>query len=166
MDYNNHSEISFNKMKCSGKGDCLNQIGCNSSKYEKPETPCFHNCEPKQCPNFKVCDNIVPEWCINFKGNNACISCYYMGFKQLTFSGPEECSSCMTTTECVQHPKYTQKLCISCFKHTYCEKIPPHQPEFPYSEEIRVKYEKGDKEIEEDPLVIEWVGNMIRWYIH
>lgn len=148
---------------CSGKGDCLNQIGCNPSIYEKPQTPCPYNCEPKKCPNFEVCGNIEAEWCINLKGNQACLGCWSKHFNRLEFSENEECIICNETTKCVKQLNCSHKTCITCFKRCYYGEKPPPQPEFPYSEDVYQRYENNDQEILNDPKVKQWLKDLDTW---
>jgi hypothetical protein len=46
---------------CNGKGECLIQTNYEN-KYEKNNLVCNHNCQPKKCSNYILCNTMAPEW--------------------------------------------------------------------------------------------------------
>lgn len=131
--------------ECNGDGFCLRQ-GDGPNGYEPNNCP--HKCVPIECPNFKICETILPK-CITFCHKGTCGSCAYMIGRppeysgKLTFYDSVECPVCLEEKPGVKQVRCEHKICIDCFKRCNYggEYIP--QPVFPYSEEIEDEYDNN-----------------------
>ncbi len=149
---------------CNGYGVCLIQI--NENEYMKNEDiECSHNCQPIKCPNFLVCENVLPEQYL-YCHHGVCGFCaiHFYGIlgkintplKYLQFSDNQECPICLETKMCVKQLYCEHKICVDCFKRCHW---PPYwndpEPEFPYDSE--------DEYDPNDPLVQQYEEAYDKW---
>ena len=142
--------------ECTGDGYCL--LGDNSES-------CPHKCVPVECPNFLVCDTILPK-CIRSCHRGTCMSCAYMFGKssefngKLTFYDSVDCPICLEDKPGVKQINCDHKVCIDCFKlcmyGTRSRSIP--QTVYPYPANIEDEYENNheDPKWKNDPLIIKY----------
>jgi hypothetical protein len=151
---------------CNGHGHCLCQCdpgahvtGCNNSAFT-----CSHRCTPKKCPNFLVCENIVPEWLLLCKGGH-CLQCDTAFGRVLTFSTEDaECPVCLETKPTVKLLNCEHMMCFSCFKRCWDGPPEPPQPAFPYPElEDEFDEYPTSHPLIFDPRVIQWHRDMDAW---
>jgi hypothetical protein len=151
---------------CDGYGDCLCQ--CEDGNYRADNkhsfVTCTHRCTPKKCPNFLVCENIVPEWLLLCKGGH-CLKCDMAFGKVLTFSTEdEECPVCLETKPTVKLLNCDHTMCFSCFKRCWDGPPEPPQPPFPYPEfEDEFEEDVMNHPLNFDPRVIKWYRDMDAW---
>lgn len=121
---------------CTGDGDCLTQTTDCNTYGKDPDVSCVHNCQPVECPNFKVCGQVCPKWLLGCH-DGRCWSCNFHFGKNLTFlEEDQECPICLETKPSVVQPNCTHSVCIDCFKRTRVdgpERRPP--PPFPFPDQ-------------------------------
>jgi hypothetical protein len=141
--------------ECRGRGDCLRQTGYGYNTYEL--NGCPHKCSAVKCPNFLICDSIVPQWILGCN-KGTCTSCGYTFGTKLTFYESVECPICLEDKPGVKQVNCDHKVCIDCFKrcHYGSDNIP--QPVFPYPREIEDEYDNDpdDSKWINDPLIIKY----------
>lgn len=57
---------------CDGTGQCLTQTD-DENTYEYLFV-CQYNCQPIECPNFKLCQFKYPQW-VGYCHQNRCTNC-------------------------------------------------------------------------------------------
>lgn len=151
------------KNVCQGNGECLEQL--DENKYKKfKDYECGHACEPLQCPNYIVCDNIAPQFILDCHGG-VCPGCN-ISIGSLVTKKDKECSVCLKKTlgilrECKKH-----YFCLDCFKRGWYGHL-DNPPEFPYSEEVCEKWERLhrrlDKFLARHPLIEDYDAKYDKW---
>jgi hypothetical protein len=99
---------------CDGTGECLTQI-CENE--HESLFMCPYNCQPIECPNYKLCKSKFPKW-VGDCHQNRCTNCdIFWGNKDLVFlTATENCPVCLEfKEEHIQFPNCTHSVCISCF---------------------------------------------------
>lgn len=139
--------------ECTGRGYCLRQTG-DQNTYELND--CSHKCLPVKCPNFVVCDSIVPQWILGCN-KGTCTTCGYTFGRILTFYESVECPICFEDKPGVKQINCDHKVCIDCFKRCRYGGTIPH-PIFPYPHEIEDEYDNDpdDSKWVNDPLIIKY----------
>jgi hypothetical protein len=101
---------------CNGSGYCLTQVDENNyaSRYE-----CPHKCAPVRCPNFELCQDVLPQWVMSTH-RGTCMNC------AVIFAGPVQRIECEQHEECCicaedvnvffQFQQCTHKVCATCFR--------------------------------------------------
>jgi hypothetical protein len=100
---------------CDGTGQCLVRTGYGNT-YESSD--CQHNCQPLECPNYKLCKQRFPKW-VGDCCQNRCVNCDIIwGDRNLVFlSVTEDCPVCLEfKSEHIKFPNCEHSVCISCFK--------------------------------------------------
>src|ERR1700761_2289399 len=126
--------------ECIGYGDCLDPNTCEKT------FKCKFNCQPKNCPNYVICDTTVPEWLFNCC-HGLCQNCDILFGKWkgsngvLSVKDNLECPICLDVTKCISQPNCNHYLCTSCFKKCYYGNDDlENEPKFPYSKDIELEY--------------------------
>lgn len=152
---------------CNGDGSCLVQTDCKNGYKKSDDISCSHNCQPIACPNYLVCNHLVPQlylWC----HQGLCMVPCAISFGHLQFYENEECPICFETKTCVKQLKCDHKICIDCFKRCH---LPPYwndpQPEFPYDSELEDEYDSNQDHPrwKSDPLIQKYNEDWRRWEI-
>jgi hypothetical protein len=150
---------------CKGDGSCLEQTDCRNGYKKYDDVSCSHNCQPIRCPNYCVCESLVPQlylWC--YKG--LCSSPCATSFGYLQFTESKECPICLETKPCVKGLKCDHTTCIDCFKRCH---LPPYwndsQPEFPYDSELEDEYDSQWEypRWRTDPLIQKYETDLKNW---
>ena len=113
---------------CSGQGECFEQCcGCNkepgeefdvcifacSIKYFREEA-CVHNCELKECHNFKICKEKRPEHILNNHGG-MCVDCAMTIGKIKFLDQKGECPICLENKDMIQTTCENHRVCLKCW---------------------------------------------------
>ena len=153
---------------CSGKGECLTQIGTNT--YDKlPGYTCSHNCSPIPCCNEIVCGSQLPPWFHGLKkaGICICINCDCQFDKKLDVVESADCPVCLETKLSVTMPNCTHTMCVDCFKRCMYGEPDGPEPQFPYNDEIEEEWAKGGDNNPEwcarYPLAKKWDRAWNKW---
>lgn len=133
--------------------------------------------EEIKCPNFKICETIIPKWYYGCH-NGVCRNCdMFFGNwnnkirsksgNNLIFRESVECPICHEeNVEGVEMPKCNHAICISCFKRCFNgDESRDEEPEFPYPE-IEDEYDEDpdNKKWEIDyPLIRIYHEELSRW---
>lgn len=144
---------------CKGDGDCI-----VSKHIDGYEMSCNHNCKPRACPNFLVC-NSTQENSIMIKGSELCFSCDIAFGKTLTILEKTDCQICKTRDiHAIKRLECEHALCFTCFKKAHYAD-PPKQPVFPYAKEIEYEYldNKWDTKWNDDPLIKQYEAEYDSW---
>jgi hypothetical protein len=152
---------------CSGDGDCLTQTFDENTYGKNPEYSCQHDCQPQECPNFRVCGTLAPRWYFGCHGGR-CWGCKYKFGKNLTFlDEPQECPVCLETGLCVIQPNCSHSICIACFKRTRVNGPPrTGEPQFPYPDREDEYFETGNESSNpmfHDPLIVKYNADWNLW---
>lgn len=119
---------------CKGDGDCI-----ASKCIDGYEMSCSHNCKPRSCLNFLVC-NSNQENSIMITGGTLCFSCDVTFIKPHTFLENIDCQICPARkVQGVKRFTCDHVICLGCFKKAHYGD-PPEKPKFPYDKEIEVEY--------------------------
>ena len=102
-----------------------------------------------KCDNYEICEEKLPDWWFDCKGNYLCCNCHCMfgtwgdkkGKGTLEFYDNLECPICLENTRCVSQPNCNHNACINCFKRCYYGK---EYPDFPFPEVEDEYYENID----------------------
>lgn len=102
-----------------------------------------------KCDNYEICEEKLPDWWFDCKGNYLCCNCHCMfgtwgdkkGKGTLEFYDNLECPICLENTRCVSQPNCNHNACINCFKRCYYGK---EYPDFPFPEVKDEYYEDID----------------------
>jgi hypothetical protein len=98
-----------------------------------------------KCKNYIICEEVLPKWWFECKGNYLCMNCHIMfgtwgsgenkhvGKGHLEITDNLECPICAEVKECISQPRCNHSVCITCFKRCYYgdENI-EGEPIFPY----------------------------------
>jgi len=144
---------------CKGDGECI-----VSKHIDGYEMSCKHNCKPRTCLNFLVC-NSNQENSIMVLGSELCFSCDVAFGKTLTFLEKADCQICLSRDiQSVKRLKCDHALCFTCFKKAHYGD-PPKQPVFPYTKEVEYEYldDKWGTKWNEDPLIKQYDTDYITW---
>lgn len=126
--------------RCSGRGDCLRQLGEHSYV---PMFDCPFKCKPVPCPNSLLCGAIGPQ-CMYIYGR--CTNCdIAFGYPNLTFVDSAECPVCLETKQAVRFPSCGHPVCVQCFRRMWYGPPRVGEPPFPYPE-LEDAYDDGDDE--------------------
>lgn len=147
---------------CNGDGLCLKH-GDGPNGYEINNCP--HKCTLIECPNFIVCNTILPKH-ITYCHKGTCMTCAYTFGKspeyngKLTFYDSVECPICLEDKPGVKQINCDHTICIDCFKlciYGYRSRAIP-EPVFPYSADIEDDYENNhaDPKWKNDKLIIKY----------
>lgn len=101
---------------CDGTGQCL--IKTDYKNTYKKLFNCQYNCQPIECPNFKLCKSKYPQW-YGYCHQNRCINCdIFWGDKNLVFlTATEDCPVCLEfKNEHIKFPSCEHSVCVKCFK--------------------------------------------------
>jgi hypothetical protein len=144
---------------CKGDGDCI------ASKYiDGYDMSCKHNCKPRACPNFLVC-NSSQENSIMITGGNMCFSCDVAFVKPLVFLENTNCQVCsVEATTAVKRFECNHALCLTCFKKAHYGDPPP-RPAFPYEKNLELEYleNEWDPKWSQDPLIKKYHFDYSAW---
>jgi hypothetical protein len=143
---------------CNGDG------GIVSKHIDGYEMSCSHNCKPRACPNFLVC-NSTQENSIMVLGSELCFCCDVTFGKRLVFLEKTDCQICLSRDiQAVKRLKCDHAVCLTCFKKAHYGD-PPEKPLFPYDKEIEDEYLENQWDIKwlDDPLVIKYNNEYHDW---
>jgi len=99
-----------------------------------------------KCKNYELCQEKLPGWWFECKGNYLCSGCHMM-FGTWKFQGQEyktgkgvldiidniECPVCLDIKRSISQPNCEHTLCIDCFKRCYYgNDDDENKPKFPY----------------------------------
>ena len=129
-------------MSCSGRGDCFKQDDDGNYKQDFKDH-CDRDCALMKCPNFKFCNQELPEWLLGCHGGR-CYHCNITFYRNLEFRGISECPVCLEEKETIKRINCEHSTCIDCFRESFRTSFYP-QPEYPYPDE--------DDHPENDPAV-------------
>lgn len=140
---------------CKGDGECLIQNDINN--YIKDDDfICNHYCIPIKCKNYFLCGDKFPEMYIGcWGGKGLCRICPVYN-KEKT---------------CISQPYCNHLLCIECFKEWYGLnwEYNVEQPNFPYSEDIKLEYEDFTEDIKifenKYPLMKKYNEELNKWFV-
>lgn len=144
---------------CKGHGDCI-----VSKHIDGYEMSCSHNCKPRNCLNFLVC-NSNQKNSIMVLGSELCFCCDVTFGKILSILDKAECQHCLSRDiQCVKRFECNHALCFRCFKKAHYGD-PPKQPVFPYTKEVEYEYQnnKWDRAWNEDPLIKQYEYDYNNW---
>lgn len=100
-----------------------------------------------KCKNYELCEEILPKWWFECKGNYLCTNCDMMfgtwsnekanvhktGKGVLDISDNTECPICLEKKRSISQPNCLHTLCIDCFKRCYYGgDDSENEPKFPY----------------------------------
>ena len=143
---------------CKGDGDCI-----VSKHIDGYEMSCSHNCKPRECLNFLVC-NSNQENSIMIVGSELCFSCDVAFIKPLVFLENVECQICSTKGPAVKRFECHHALCLTCFKKAHYGD-PPEKPTFPYEKGVELEYleNQWDTKWLDDPLIVKYNNDYHAW---
>jgi len=144
---------------CKGDGDCI-----VSKHIDGYEMSCKHNCKPRKCPNFLVC-NSTQENSIMITGGNLCFSCDVAFVKPLIFLEKAGCQICsVKQVGAIKRFECDHALCFKCFKKAHYGDPPP-KPVFPYDKEIEMDFMENewDERWNNDPLIKKYQADTLAW---
>ena len=144
---------------CKGDGDCI-----VSKHIDGYEMSCFHNCKPRNCLNFLVC-NSNQKNSIMVLGSELCFSCDVTFQKPHKFLENIDCQICPARkVQGVKRITCDHALCFTCFKKAYYGD-PPAKPEFPYDKQIETEYLENQWEPKwnDDPLITKYNTDYNQW---
>ena len=112
----------------------------------RKKSECQHNCKSIKCPNFKVCNTIVPQWYLDCHSGR-CQSCNMFfgnwngsgGCGNLNFVDNIECPICFENKEGVNMPRCDHYICIDCFKYIYFKDCEEEIAEQQYNNEENLR---------------------------
>ena len=105
------------------------------------------DCGGIKCKNYELCEEVLPRWWFNCKGNYLCTNCHDMfgtwsnekagiyktGKGILEISDNLECPICLENKRSITQPNCEHTLCIECFKRSYYgDDVTENEPRFPY----------------------------------
>ena len=108
-------------------------------EYEKNNIGYDHQFPPEdgggiKCKNYELCNDILPKWWFDCKGNYLCTDCDMIFVKsELTIIDNLECPICLEKKRSVTQPNCDHTICIECFKRCWNFNNEGH-PTFPYPE--------------------------------
>ena len=144
---------------CKGDGDC------NTSKHiDGYEMACTHNCKPRNCLNFLVCNSNQAN-SIMVLGLDLCFSCDVTFAKPHTFLENIDCQICPARkVQGVKRFTCDHTVCLTCFKKAHYGEPPP-KPKFPYDNEIELEYleNQWDEKWLDYPLIIKYNADYHAW---
>jgi hypothetical protein len=144
---------------CKGDGDCI--VSKNIDGYE---ISCEHNCKPRKCLNFLVC-NSTQENSIMVLGSELCFSCDVAFIKPLVFLEKADCQICsVKQMGAVKRFECHHALCLTCFKKAHYGD-PPEKPVFPYDKEIEMDFleNEWDERWNNDLLIKKYQADYSAW---
>lgn len=144
---------------CKGDGDCI-----VSKHIDGYEMSCEHNCKPRECLNFLVCNSNQAN-SIMVLGSDLCFSCDVTFAKPLTFLENIDCQICPAKqVQGVKRDTCHHTICIICFKKAHYGDPPP-KPVFPYEKEIEMDFleNEWDSRWFEDPLIRKYQTEHEAW---
>jgi hypothetical protein len=158
---------------CNCKGECLKQTNYDLNKYEKDNLICNHNCQPKKCPNYILCNTKAPESVFDCS-HGMCINCditfgTWKGGKGIPeIKDNTECPICLETKICITQPKCEHFTCIDCFKRCHYgddNYDKENEPKFPYDSDIEDEYYDDTENIKwtNDVLIIKYNKDWNEW---
>jgi hypothetical protein len=119
-----------------------------------------------KCKNFEVCEEILPDWWFETKGNYMCVNCDMTGFGELIIK-KLDCPICLEHKNCVLLPKCGHSICVECFGRCYYLGYDTSDmPENPYSSMEEEYYEDEDnpKWNVVYPLLEEYQKKLNAWF--
>ena len=155
---------------CEGDGYCLKQENDLINYSKNPDIKCDHLCIPIKCKNYILCGNQFPEMYIDcWGGEGLCRSCHEsygtwgkmpkgnIG-KGILETSDMLCPVCNDFKTCISQPYCNHSLCVTCFKdcYGYNWEYDGEEPKFPYSEDIKDKWEDVNYRDEIEKFVIEY----------
>lgn len=136
---NNNNKLNKFDEICNGDGSCLTQTDEENGYEKRDDILCDNNCKPIKCPNFIICNVLLPKW-VSYCHNNLCTNCDIL-FGLLKITDNIKCPICLENTKGVKLLKCNHHLCIKCFKRCYYgDDDLDNEPIFPYSADIEDKY--------------------------
>jgi hypothetical protein len=105
-----------------------------------------------KCKNYELCEELLPKWWFECKGNYLCSNCHMMfgtwdeshtGKGILEISDDLECPICLENKRGISQPNCEHTSCIDCFKRCYYgNDDTENEPIFPYPDNIEDEYYK------------------------
>jgi hypothetical protein len=144
---------------CKGDGDCI-----VSKHIDGYEMSCKHNCIPRECLNFSVCNSSQTN-SIMIQGSLLCFSCDIAFGKPLTFLHKADCQICSSQkVDAIKRLNCDHALCLTCFKKAHYGE-PPVKPVFPYEKKIELEYleNEWDPRWNNDPLIKKYQADYSAW---
>jgi hypothetical protein len=144
---------------CKGGGDCI------TSKYvDGYDMSCKHNCKPRNCLNFLVCNSNQAN-SIMMVGSELCFSCDITFVKPHIFLENIDCQICpVKQVQGVKRFTCDHAVCLRCFKKAHYGDPPP-KPKFPYENEVELEYMENiwDARWLDDPLIVKYNSDYQCW---
>lgn len=120
----------------------------------------INNQEGIKCKNYELCEQVLPKWWFNCKGNYLCTNChmnfgtwklygkeYKTGKGILEISDNIDCPICLEKKRGISQPNCDHMLCINCFKRCYYgNDDTENEPPFPYPNIEDEYYEDQDNQ--------------------
>ncbi len=127
---------------CNGRGECIEQCGCRCYDDEECDIPsencscghrehvvinddsdnfpycksdCPHNCQLKECHNFRMCREKRPQWVLDCH-NSMCLDCALMIGKIKFLDEKDDCPVCLNKKDIIQI-SCGHKVCLDCWKN-------------------------------------------------
>ncbi len=144
---------------CKGDGDCI-----VSKHIDGYEMSCSHNCKPRECLNFLVCNSNQAN-SVMVVGSKLCFSCEVAFARPLVFVENVNCQICSTKApKGVKRLGCDHSICFTCFKKAHYGD-PPEKPAFPYEKSVEYDYmeTEWDPKWAEDPLIKKYQIDYLAW---
>lgn len=131
-----------------------------------------------KCQNFKICMETLPKWWHDYKNKLVCIKCdmelgEWNNDKETIKEYPNtKCTICLESKLCFEQPKCNHPICSNCFRIVYfgefsCELIDSiigKEPVHPYQHLLDQSEILFSRDIENDPLNINWKIKYDKWF--
>lgn len=144
---------------CKGDGECI-----VSKHIDNHEMSCTHNCKPRECLNFLVCNSNQAN-SIMVLGSKLCFKCDVVFARPLVFLENVNCQVCCTTAaKGVKRLSCDHSICFTCFRKAHYGD-PSEKPVFPYEKKIEFDYMENewDSKWAEDPLIKKYQIDYLAW---
>lgn len=152
---------------CGGDGSCFTQD--DYGDYTIQES-CVHACRLLECPNFIVCEQMLPSWVIDCN-DGTCPHCAIDMWELEISKEKLECPICLETTICITLKNCKHAVCAECFKRCYRTSDQSYEPRpvQPYPDEVMDEYydfipiDRQKEMIELYPLITAYDEAVDRW---
>jgi hypothetical protein len=87
-----------------------------------------------KCKNYELCEDVLPKWWFECKGNYLCTNCDTMFGRAMPTCGIVECIVCLDENKRgISQPNCNHVMCIDCAKRChYGDRDFANEPKFPY----------------------------------